>query len=88
MPPRSIAAAGMRRKLIPLGPGLSLALAAVLEKIPGINLISCDNCRAAGYPSTARPNDALRILGELTRLEAGLIRMFGGGADGRTNLRR
>ena len=65
---RSIAAAGMRRKLIPLGPGLSLALAAVLEKIPGINLISCDNCRAAGYPSTARPNDALRILGELTPL--------------------
>lgn len=82
-------AAGVRRPVIKLGPSLSFAVAAIMEVIPGVHILSRDNCLSATLPSTTSDNDAPRILGKLTFLRAGLTQMFASAPDGlRAHLRR
>ncbi len=76
---RTIAAAGMRRPVVGLGPSLSYCLGALTEALPGVHFFSRDNCLSARIPTTVGgENDARRIVGELTSLDAVLARMFEG----------
>ena len=92
---RALAAAGIARPLMPLNPSLSYCAAAVAEIIPGVHFLSRDNCMSANLDSVtaAGGNDAQRMLGELTGLDAGLAAMFNRHGDGmyaglRTHSRR
>ena len=75
---KTAAALGLRRAILPLGDGASYAAAAVLEKIPFVELITCDNCLSMRVPSVCpkNGNDAQKILGDLTNLDFDLTRML------------
>ncbi len=87
---QALAAAGTRRRVLPLGNKLSYLAAAIMEAIPGVYMLSRDNCLSANFPSVTQNNDAQRIVGDLTKLDAGLAHMFQrqGGENLRTHLRR
>lgn len=63
------------RRIIPLGDKLSYAAAAVLEKVPFVDLVTRDNCLSATTPSTISKsrNDAGKILPALMSLENSLL---------------
>lgn len=75
---KTAAAMNLRRRILPLGDGVSYAMALVLEKIPFLELLTCDNCLSARVPSACpkNGNDALKHLGNLTSLDFGLAQMF------------
>ena len=83
------AAAGIRRRVWELSPWMSYCCAAVAEAVPGVHFFSRDNYLSARLPSvTGGQNDAARIVGGLTDLEAGLAGMFGEAGDGGLRARR
>ena len=68
------AAMGLRRRIIPLGYGLSYAMAAVTEIVPFVNLLTRDNIMSLRTPSVCvkNGNDAQQLLEALTEWEAWL----------------
>lgn len=64
------AAMACKRRVIPLGHSLSYTAAAVLEKLPFVQLITRDNCLSATTPSTVSKarNDAMKIRPQLLSL--------------------
>ena len=87
----ALSAAQTPRPVADLGQLSSYMLAMVAEATPGVHILSRDNCLSATRPSVVSgENDAARILGELTTLQAGLAAMFAQstGADVRARARR
>ena len=72
----SLAAAAINRRVIGLNPLLSYITAAIMEAIPGINILSRDNCLSASLPAITSQNDAARIVGVLTTLTAYLAKQY------------
>ena len=67
-------AQGQSRKIFALGDRVSFGLAAVLEWVPFVNLLTRDNCLSMQTPSTLlrSRNDAFAMLPKLVSLDAGL----------------
>ena len=84
-------AMGRTPRLLPLGRGLSYALAAVAEKMPFVELITRDNCNSMTIPSVC-PKDSRNHAADivprpLTSLDAALAEMFAAQADPYGHLR-